>query len=365
MRREISYRRQSVSKAHSARGGRSPSDVAYHRPSCPPTASPVWSPSRGGIAGIVLCALVPLLPVKQTTATIAWPQGLGSDGFVSDVTAPLVSGTPRALDVTIPCRAVATLPASGGLVFSTVPPAGIDASRNGVFVRANADVVVVAIPGHRRRGGAACRRQLRGLPTSCTSGRTPAAPEPTSSASPVPPAHCRRRSSPRSPVCSPISRWARMPGLSARVDIDTRFITHADAAQAGGHAAGHRVRGRLDRRAGSARPPQRAANTARLAATPAGARSSAVSTWLADAGVVGTLLLWHLIGPLSSDDGYNLTIARVSSDDRIRRQLLPLLRRHRGALRLVPVRARPLRRRQHRQRVDAHPRHRWPESPPG
>ena len=29
-------------------------------------------------------------------------------------------------------------------MFSTIPPAGIDASRNGLFVRANADVVVVA-----------------------------------------------------------------------------------------------------------------------------------------------------------------------------------------------------------------------------
>ena len=28
-----------------------------------------------GIAGVVLCGLVPLMPVKQTTATIAWPQG--------------------------------------------------------------------------------------------------------------------------------------------------------------------------------------------------------------------------------------------------------------------------------------------------
>jgi arabinosyltransferase A len=35
-------------------------------------------------------------------------------------------------------------------------------------------------------------------------------------------------------------------------------------------------------------------------------------TWLADIGVVGTLLLWHLIGAISSDDGYNLAIARVS-----------------------------------------------------
>ena len=28
--------------------------------------------------------------------------------------------------------------------------------------------------------------------------------------------------------------------------------------------------------------------------------------------VIGTLLLWHVIGPTSSDDGYNLTIARVA-----------------------------------------------------
>lgn len=97
-----------------------------------------------GIAGVVLCGLVPLLPVTQTTATIAWPQTPGPDGLVSDMTAPLVSGAPQALDVSIPCRAITTLPAAGGLVFSTVPPAGIDATRNGLFVTANADAIVVA-----------------------------------------------------------------------------------------------------------------------------------------------------------------------------------------------------------------------------
>ena len=97
-----------------------------------------------GIVGVALCVLVPLLPVKQTTATILWPQAPLADGLVSDITAPLVSGAPLALDVSIPCTAIATLPAPGGLVFSTIPPAGIDASRNGLFVRANADTVVVA-----------------------------------------------------------------------------------------------------------------------------------------------------------------------------------------------------------------------------
>ncbi len=97
-----------------------------------------------GIAGVLLCGLVPLLPVKQTTATILWPQAPGPDGLITDITAPLVSGAPLAMDVSIPCQAIATLPAAGGLVFSTIPPAGIAASRNGLFVRANADTVVVA-----------------------------------------------------------------------------------------------------------------------------------------------------------------------------------------------------------------------------
>ena len=87
---------------------------------------------------------MPLLPVKQTTATISWPQAPGPDGFVRDITAPLVSGAPQTLDVSIPCRTIATLPAAGGLVFSTIPPAGIQATRNGLFVTANADAVVVA-----------------------------------------------------------------------------------------------------------------------------------------------------------------------------------------------------------------------------
>ena len=97
-----------------------------------------------GLAGMVLCGLAPLLPVTQSTAAIDWPQRAGADGFVSDITAPLVSGAPRALDVTIPCAAVASLPSDGGVVFSTNPADGIDAGRNGLFVRADADVVYVA-----------------------------------------------------------------------------------------------------------------------------------------------------------------------------------------------------------------------------
>ena len=51
-------------------------------------------------------------------------------------------------------------------------------------------------------------------------------------------------------------------------------------------------------------------------------------TWLTDAGVIGRPAAWHVVGALSSDDGYNLTIARVVRRGRLRRQLLPILRRH-------------------------------------
>ena len=260
-----------------------------------------------GLVGMVLCALAPLLPVRQSTATIQWPQTAGADGFISDVTAPLVSGAPRELDVTIPCQAIATLPADGGLVFSTIPPGGIDAGRNGLFVNANADVVYVAfrdtvaavaprdavasgacgdlhiwadvdavgadfigIPGARGELDVDKRPQVAGLFTELPVGLD--------------------------------------SGVRARVDIDTRFITSPTALKLAvmvlgtasvlasiialallDRTTGRRLRGWDRRRTGWA-------------------------TWLADAGVLSSLLVWHIVGPQSSDDGYNLTIARVSSD---------------------------------------------------
>jgi arabinosyltransferase A len=258
-----------------------------------------------GIAGIVLCALVPLLPVKQTTATILWPQGPAA----GDVTAPLMSGAPLAIDVSIPCRAVASLPAAGGLVFSTIPAEGNDASKYGLFVRANADVVVVAF-----------RDSVAAV-----------APRPAVNAG----------------ACSVLHMWANVggvgadfvgipgatgtlsietkpqiagiftdlkvpaePGLSARVDVDTRFITSPTVLKSAVMVLGTLcvvaaivALAVLDRYSGR-RP--RGTWRHRLGA--------GVAVWLADAGVIGTLLLWHLIGAISSDDGYNLTIARVSGE---------------------------------------------------
>jgi arabinosyltransferase A len=266
-----------------------------------------------GIAGVLLCGIVPLLPVRQTTATIVWPQAPGPDGLVSDITAPLVSGAPQDLDISIPCQTIATLPATGGLVLSTIPPSGIEATRNGLFVTASADTVVVAF--RDSVAAAAPRAAVAG-----TSGR---------------------------PACSTLHIWANagaagaefvgipgaagtlvpekkpqvagvftdlkvaaQPGLSARIDVDTRFITAPTALKLGVIVLGVVcvlasivALGVLDRRSG-----RRVHDAWRRF------WHVSLSTWLADIGVIGSLLLWHLIGAISSDDGYNLTIARVSAN---------------------------------------------------
>jgi arabinosyltransferase A len=260
-----------------------------------------------GIAGVVLCGLTPLLPVTQTTATITWPQGVAADGMITDVTAPLVSGAPLALDVSIPCQAVATLPAAGGLVLSTIPPDGTDASRYGLFVRATADTVVVAFrdsvaavaPRKAVESGACSTLHIwansgevgadfAGLPGA--TGTVPVEKKPQIAG-----------------VFTDL-KVAPQQGLGARIDVDTRFVTAPTPLKA--------VLMTLGVLATLASVVALAVQDRRLGRRVPGAWRRfwrvGLATWFADVVVIGTLLLWHVIGSTSSDDGYNLTIARVS-----------------------------------------------------
>ena len=262
-----------------------------------------------GVVGVLLCGLTPLLPVKQTTAAVLWPQGAGPDGLVTDVTAPLVSGAPLAIDVSIPCQAVGTLPAAGGLVFSTIPEGGIDATRNGLFVRATADSVFVAF---RDSIAAVAPRE------AVESGACSTLHVWANSASvgadfigiPGATATVAVEKKPQVAGLFTALKVAPQPGLSARVDVDTRFITSPTALKTLlmtlgvlATVASIVALAVLDRPAGR-----------RVAGAWRRCWRVGVATWLADAVVVGTLLLWHVVGATSSDDGYNLSIARVSAD---------------------------------------------------
>lgn len=262
-----------------------------------------------GLVGVVLCALAPLLPVKQATATILWPQAPAENGFVGDLTAPLVSGAPRALDVAIPCRAIATLPADGGLVFSTIPPAGIAAGRNGLFVRANADDVVVAF----RDSVAAVAPRAAVAAGGCSELRIWANVGAVGADFVGIPGAAGTLAPDKRPQVAGVFtelEVAPQPGLTARIDVDTRFITTPTLLKLAVMTLGVLcvlasivALALLDRRVGRGVPRA----WRRL-------RRMGLSTWLADIGVIGTLLLWHVVGAQSSDDGYNLTIARVADE---------------------------------------------------
>jgi arabinosyltransferase A len=260
-----------------------------------------------GIAGALLCIVVPLLPVKQTTATILWPQGVTTDGHVTDITAPLISGAPRALDISIPCPAIATLPAVGGLVLSTLPVDGFQTSKSGLFVRVNKDTVVVAfrdtvaaVAARSAVGSGACSVLHIWADAGVAGAEFVGIPGAVGTLAPE-----------KKPQVGGIFTDLKVPaqpGLSARIDVDTRFIvaptTLKKAVLAlGGLAvlAAIAALAVLDRQSGHRLP-----RNWRF-------WQAGVATWLADAGVIATLLLWHVIGATSSDDGYNLTIARVAA----------------------------------------------------
>jgi arabinosyltransferase A len=177
-----------------------------------------------GIAGVLLCGLAPLLPVNQTTATILWPQASGPDGLITDVTAPLVSGAPQALDISIPCQAVATLPPAGGLVVSTIPAGGIDASRNGLVVRATSDVVVVAV----RDSVAAVAPRPAVASGACSTLHIWANPGEVGADFIGIPGAAGTLAADKKPQVAGVFtdlKVAAQAGLSARIDVDTRFIT--------------------------------------------------------------------------------------------------------------------------------------------
>ena len=83
-----------------------------------------------GLLGFLLAVLTPLLPVNQSTAELNWPQG----SAVGNVAAPLVAFVPIDMDVAVPCSPAAELPASGGVLLSTLPEGGQQASARALFI---------------------------------------------------------------------------------------------------------------------------------------------------------------------------------------------------------------------------------------
>ena len=97
-----------------------------------------------GLLGALLAVATPLLPVNQTTAKLNWPQ----NGVLDSVTAPLISYVATDLNISVPCRAAAGLagPANPDktVLLSTVPKQAPKAVDRGLLIqRVNNDLLVI------------------------------------------------------------------------------------------------------------------------------------------------------------------------------------------------------------------------------
>jgi len=266
-----------------------------------------------GLLGFVLALTIPFLPVRQEVAAVQWPQ----NGRFDSIDAPLVTYTPLTLRVSVPCSAVTALGEDGGTVMSTVPSGAPDATANALVIR--------AVPGEDGEPGtieAILRNSvLVSVPIGdpCTAVTVASNSERTAA----------EIVGARSPVATTVDGDVRpqMVGvfsdldgetgtlvddseserLSVRAELDSRFTSTPTTlklvvmvlcalATLVSLVALHRVDGADGRRA----------------------RRFLPARWwrftVVDAVAVGTLLLWHVIGANTSDDGYILNMARVSGD---------------------------------------------------
>ncbi len=93
-----------------------------------------------GLLGALLAVATPLLPVKQTTAQLNWPQ----NGVFASVDAPLIGYVATELNISVPCRAAAELTKAKAVLLSTVPKQAPNAVDRGLLIeRVNDDLVVV------------------------------------------------------------------------------------------------------------------------------------------------------------------------------------------------------------------------------
>ena len=97
-----------------------------------------------GLLGAALALATPFLPVKQTTAQLNWPQ----NGVLQSVNAPLIGYVATDLTISVPCSAAAGLagPQNAGrtVLLSTVPKQSPKAIDRGLLIeRVNNDLLVI------------------------------------------------------------------------------------------------------------------------------------------------------------------------------------------------------------------------------
>jgi arabinosyltransferase C len=267
-----------------------------------------------GLLGAALALATPLLPVKQTTAQLNWPQ----NGVLDSVTAPLISYVATDLTITVPCRAAAGLTGPQNTVLlSTVPKQAPKAVDRGLLIqRVNNDLLVivrntpvVSAPLSQVLSPA-CQRLTFTAHADKVTGEFVGLVRGPDSDDPGAPLRGERGGYDFRPqivgVFTDLSGPAP-PGLEFSAIIDTRYsssptllkmlamivgvamtVIALGALHALDTADGRRVKRVLPQRSWSITP--------------------------LDALVIAVLVWWHFVGANTADDGYILTMARLSEN---------------------------------------------------
>ncbi|AVL99285.1 arabinosyltransferase [Gordonia iterans] len=274
-----------------------------------------------GLAGLILALVTPLLPVNQTTAEIHWPQ----QGVVGSVSAPLVSYAPISLEAQIPCSAAGELPEGAHVLLSTTSPSAPKAAERGLFVRVTggsgeqADRRTVEVVNRNFPLLSAPLDQV--LSGSCSTLQITAGSEGVTASfaglrndddEPLAASTADSDLGDQRPQVTGLFTQLTgpavdLPGLSAHVEIDSRYSTSPTLLKW------------LAIIVGIAMTLVSLAALARLDATDGrGHRRIFPARWwrlnARDYTVIGLLLVWHFVGPNTSDDGYLMTMSRVAQE---------------------------------------------------
>ena len=284
-----------------------------------------------GLLGFILALATPLMPVKQTTAEINWP----SNSSVESVSAPLISYVPIDLDVSVPCSAVDRLGADDSVLLSTTPRQASKSPERGLFIRRTGnpadppdkqsiEVVVRNVPLVSATLADMRSQDCRDIVVHADSdavtaefvGMTASASQSDSGSTALMGTTKGRESQTYSADQRPqvtglftdlSGPASQVPGLRAHVTIDSRYSTAPTILKwlvlivgivctllsLSALAVLDSTDGRKHRRIFPAR-------WWRLNAR--------------DYVVIGALIIWHFIGPNTSDDGYLLTMSRVAQN---------------------------------------------------
>jgi arabinosyltransferase C len=289
-------------------------------PSSPVTAAGNHRTARiiaivAGLLGVALAIATPLLPVTQTTAQLNWPQ----NGVLQSVDAPLIGYVATDLNITVPCSAAAGLagPENRGrtVLLSTVPKQAPKAVDRGLLIeRVNNDLLVivrntpvVSAPLNQVLSPA-CERLTFTAHADKVTGEFVGLVKGPDSDDPGAPLRGERGGYDFRPqivgVFTDLSGPAP-PGLEFSATIDTRYSSSPTLLKMLAMVVGVALTGI-------------ALGALHVLDTADGRRVKRFlpprwwSVGPLDGFVAAVLVWWHFVGANTSDDGYILTMARVS-----------------------------------------------------